>query len=185
MDEPQKSLYKARRSGANAAQGKILAHIDSDTVLTPIWIDTALKHFEKAKTVALSGPYQYRDVSGIDRLLIEIFYRFGMVSYYINKYLFRGGAIIQGGNFLVLKSAWDKLTNHGDNVSFYGEDTILAKELAKMGEVPFDFGLKILTSPRRFKKEGLVRVGVRYAINYFWILFFSKPYTKGNSDIRE
>lgn len=184
VDEPQKSLYKARRAGAAVAKGKILAHIDSDTVLTDIWIDAALKHFNNPKVVALSGPYSYRDVSGIDRIIIEVFYRAGMISYYANKYFGKGGAIIQGGNFLVLKAAWDKLTNHSDSVTFYGEDTILAKELSKMGEVPFDFKLKILTSPRRFKKEWLIRVGIRYALNYFWIFLFSKPYTKGNTDIR-
>ncbi|MGB5018180.1 MAG: glycosyltransferase family 2 protein, partial [Candidatus Moraniibacteriota bacterium] len=67
---------------------------------------------------------------------------------------------------------------------FYGEDTAIAKLMSKEGEVKFTFALPMYTSGRRLRAEGIFRMSGKYAMNFLWVIFFHKPYTQGNRDIR-
>jgi hypothetical protein len=51
--------------------------------------------------------------------------------------------------------------------------------------VLFTFDLKMLSSARRLKHEGMLTIAVRYAVNYFWTTFFKRPFTREHIDIRE
>jgi hypothetical protein len=50
--------------------------------------------------------------------------------------------------------------------------------------VVFSFALPIYTSGRRLKGEGMILAGAKYVINFFWTIFFKKPFTKNFNDIR-
>ena len=69
-------------------------------------------------------------------------------------------------------------------ISFYGEDTDVAKRLSRIGKVKWTFKLPVYTSGRRLVAEGVVQMSVKYTINYLWITWFGKPYTKTYIDIR-
>jgi hypothetical protein len=92
--------------------------------------------------------------------------------------------MLQGGNFIVRRDALEKIGGYDVSLSFYGEDTDIARRLNKVGHVKFTFKLPALSSGRRLAKEGGLTTGLRYAINYFWITFFGKPFTKDYIDIR-
>src|SRR3989339_618014 len=97
VDEPQKNLACARRTGARSAHGEILAHVDADTVLTDQWIDVAFEEFsQNHNLVALSGPYLYANLSAWRNFLVDLFYVSGFILYRLNKFLFKKGAMIQG-----------------------------------------------------------------------------------------
>ena len=92
--------------------------------------------------------------------------------------------MIQGGNFIVSKSALEAAGGFNSDFRFYGEDSDLARRLSKVGPVKFSLRLPALSSGRRFVAEGLIRAGVRYAVNYVWTIFFKLPFTLTWLDIR-
>jgi hypothetical protein len=51
--------------------------------------------------------------------------------------------------------------------------------------VKFTFKLKMYSSARRLKKEGVMTMAWRYTVNYFWTTFRKKPYTQEYTDIRD
>jgi hypothetical protein len=92
--------------------------------------------------------------------------------------------MIQGGNFVVRRWAWEKMERIGENFTFFGEDTILAKNLAKLGKVKFALNLTMYSSGRRLKTEGILMTAFHYVPNYFSVIFFKRPVTKKYQDIR-
>jgi hypothetical protein len=93
--------------------------------------------------------------------------------------------MLQGGNFIVRRSAMCKIGGYNLDFSFYGEDTDLARRLSKVGDVKFDFKLPAFSSGRRFTGEGIFRVGWLYSINFLWATFMKRPYTTNSVDFRD
>ena len=92
--------------------------------------------------------------------------------------------MLQGGNYVVRKSAFEKIGGFNENFDFYGEDTDVACRINKVGKVKFTFKLPIFASGRRLKGEGMFKTAAKYGINYFWTIFFKKPFNKKYIDIR-
>lgn len=186
IDEPEKGLVKARAAGYNASSGDLIANIDADTELTPGWIDKVFAEFEQDnKLVVLSGPFIYHDLSVIERLLVRLFYYFGYIVYLFNRFVLRISSMVQGGNFIVRRSALELIGGYNKNFDFYGEDTDIACRLNKVGAVKFTFALPIYASGRRLQKEGILKMGFRYSLNYFWTVFLKKPFSKEFIDVRK
>jgi len=185
VDEPRKGLVKARQAGYQAATGDLIANIDADNMLTPGWIKKVLDEFYADEGLAaLSGPLIYYDVPRIVNIQTKIFYGLGYITNILNNLIFGKGAMLQGGNFVVRKSALDKIGGYDTGIDFFGEDTDIACRLREAGRVKFTFKLPIYSSGRRLSAEGILRTGLRYAVNYFWVIFFKRPYTKKSTDIR-
>ena len=70
-------------------------------------------------------------------------------------------------------------------IPFYGEDTDIARRLNEIGEVRFTFDLKMLSSARRLKKEGIFTMAWKYSVNYLWTTFLERPFTHEHLDVRE
>jgi GT2 family glycosyltransferase len=92
---------------------------------------------------------------------------------------------VQGGNFVVSRTALEAIGGFNTAISFYGEDTDIARRLNAVGEVSFTFDLRMFSSARRLKTEGLLTMAFRYALNYLWTTFLHHPYTDTYIDIRE
>ncbi len=177
VDEPDKGLVKARRAGFMASTGELIANIDADTRMTPGWIDQVLKEFVKnKKLVALSGPFIYYDLSKNARAAVRTFYYAGFFMYLVNRYVLGVGSMLQGGNFVVKRTALEAIGGFNSEFDFWGEDADLARRLVKVGGVKFTFDLPIYASGRRLEREGMAKTGWRYALNYFSTIFFKKPY---------
>ncbi len=186
VDEPQKGLYHARRAGLAAADGDLIANVDADTRITDGWIERVLAEFTASpKLVALSGPYIYYDVSPMLRFSVGLFYRWGYIFYALNRWVFKVGSMMQGGNFVVRSTALRQIGGYNANFAFYGEDTDLARRLSAVGDVKFTFKLPAESSGRRLQAEGPLKIGLRYAMNFVWATFFHKPFTESWIDIRE
>jgi glycosyltransferase involved in cell wall biosynthesis len=196
VDEPRKGLTFARQAGFAASSGSLIANVDSDSRLTPGWVEKVLTTFDESdarahvsKThkplAALSGPVLYYDLSARDRLFVHVFYLIGWATYAMNRYILRVGSMVQGGNFVTSRRALEDIGGFNLAISFYGEDTDIACRLNTVGEVRFTFDLKMFSSARRLKKEGMLTMAGRYSINYFWTTFFKRPFTHTHIDIRE
>jgi glycosyltransferase involved in cell wall biosynthesis len=183
--EPKKGLSQARHSGYLASNGDIIANIDSDSTLPAGWIEKVFLEFSKnSNLVALSGPYVYPDMTHLTNFITHIYYSIGFVGHIINHHFFKVGAMLQGGNFVLRRTALEKIGGYDTSIDFYGEDTDIARRIQKVGLVKFMFSLKMYTSSRRFQNEGIIMTGWRYIINHFWVIIFKKPFTKKFKDIR-
>jgi len=182
VEEKTKGLVPAREAGFKAATGDLIANVDSDTRIPRGWIRRVMEEFEHdPKLVALSGPFIYYDAPWSVRFFTRFFY---YVSYVLNTLAPWFFPVLQGGNFVVRKSALEKIGGYRTDLNFYGEDTDVAKRMNKVGKVKFTFKLPTKSSGRRLAKEGGLTIGLRYTMNYFWIIFFNRPFTKKSDDIR-
>ena len=191
VDEPRKGLTFARQAGFAASSGELIANVDSDSRLTPGWVANVLSAFNaqvpsgKRPLAAYSGPILYYDLTPRQRILVHVFYLTAWTTYAMNRYILRVGSMVQGGNFVTSRWALEEIGGFNLAISFYGEDTDIARRLNDVGEVRFTFDLKMFSSARRLKKEGMLTMAARYSINYLWTTFFKRPYTHTHIDIRE
>ncbi|MGI4853470.1 MAG: glycosyltransferase family 2 protein [Janthinobacterium lividum] len=186
VDEPRKGLTYARQAGLDASTGHLVANVDADSRLTPGWLRHVLDEFEaNPKLLALSGPLVYYDLTARQSLLVRSFYMIAWTTYVMNRYVLRVGSMVQGGNFVVTRPALQQIGGFNLGITFYGEDTDIARRLNSVGEVRFTFRLKMLSSARRLHKEGILTMAWRYSVNYLWTTFFDKPFTQEYIDIRE
>jgi glycosyltransferase involved in cell wall biosynthesis len=185
VDEIQKGLVHARHAGFENSSAELVANIDADTKLPVGWITTVLAEFDKnPKLVGLSGPYIYYDLSLWNQVLVRLFYYLSYAMYLINRFVLKVGSMIQGGNFVIKRSAWIKAGGYDRSIAFYGEDTDIAVRMSKVGPVKWTFRLPMFTSGRRLEKEGVFKTAGTYTLNYFWVIFRGKPATKEYTDIR-
>ena len=185
VDEKQKGIVSARDGGFQATTAELVANIDGDTMVTPGWLDVVFEEFERdPRLVCLSGPYVYYDLNAWQRFLVGGFYGLTTLIYWINRYVLRVGSVVQGGNFVLKRDAWIRAGGFNREIKFYGEDTDVAVRLAKQGKVKFTHRLKMKTSGRRLAEEGIIRTGLTYTLNFFWITFAGKPATHEHTDIR-
>jgi glycosyltransferase involved in cell wall biosynthesis len=191
VDEPRKGLTFARQAGFAASSGELIANIDSDSRLTPGWIGIVMKAFSEAPRnprrplASLSGPFLYFDLTPRQRVFVHVFYLMAWCTYAINRYVLRVGSMVQGGNFVLRREALEAIGGFNTAISFYGEDTDIARRLNQVGEVRFTFALKMYSSARRLRNEGMLVVAARYSINYVWTTFLKRPFSNTHVDIRE
>lgn len=178
--EPQKGLTRARQKGLEVATGDLIAYIDADTRLHPLWLKTVENFFSKyPEAVSLSGPYRYYDGSIPKNFFQHITWWVGApINYYMAGYM------ILGGNFIAKKEALLKTGGFDKKIEFYGEDTDIARRLSKHGKVIFKMDFFIYSSSRRFQKEGFVKTNWIYSMNFLWQVLFHHPLTKEYIDER-
>lgn len=186
VHESRRGLPCARQAGFLAASGKLIANVDSDSRLPQGWTRTVIDHF-RANTalVALSGPFTYYGLSQYESVAVRAFYGLAWLTYVTNRYILKVGSMLQGGNFVVTRDAMERIGGFDLSITFYGEDTDIARRMHDVGEVLFTSELKMFSSPRRLRKEGFLRTGLRYAVNYFWTTFLKRPFSREHIDIRE
>jgi glycosyltransferase involved in cell wall biosynthesis len=186
VPEAKKGLLFARERGHLSSTGELLANIDADTILPDGWVKKVLDEFEKNhKLVALSGPHVYYDLPWPVRLVTKFFYAFGFAIHSLNILFGGNGTMLQGGNFVLRRSALDQIGGFDTTIPFYGEDTDIGRRMSTVGRIKFSFRLPMLTSGRRLAEEGVFTTGFRYAINHVWVLLFHRPFTMKYGDVRK
>ena len=178
--EPKKGLTQARQRGFEVATGKILAYVDADTRMPPGWIAQVLDAFERRDgVVCVSGPYVYYDLSKVKNALVRGYWRLiAKPTYRLTRYM------AVGGNFAATREALARIGGFDTTISFYGEDTDIARRLSQVGEVVFDMAMVMHTSARRLEAEGFVTTAVRYAANFVAEVVLKRPLTSEYRDIR-
>ncbi|MEI6660444.1 MAG: glycosyltransferase family 2 protein, partial [bacterium] len=158
---------------------------DADVMVPEGWLAKVMSEFGKDKNlVALSGPYIYYDLNSYQRFWVRFFYYLGYGSYFITRKILKISGMLQGGNFIVRRDAMEKIGGYDTRISFYGEDSDVAKRIFAVGDVKWTFDLLMYTSGRRLAEEGIITMGIKYAFNFLWPIFFSKPFTQEYKDIR-
>jgi len=179
VDEPRKGLPQARQAGFLASRGDLLANIDADCLLPPDWIEKVYKQFtHDDRLVALSGPYKYYDLSAPTNFSVMVYYLLAYGLHLVLHHILGKGAVLQGGIFVLRRTALEEIGGFNTDIKFYGEDTDIARRIQEVGRVKFMLSFKMRTSGRRLKNEGILKMAAKYIINYFWIIIFKKPFTK-------
>ena len=185
IHEPRRGANRAREAGFVVSKGALVAFLDADTELTPGWIDHAERAFAKdPHLVCLSGPFIYYDLPFAARALVQFFYAGTYLVYLVNNFIIRDTSMIQGCTEIVRRDALQKIGGHDVSLTFYGDDADLARRLSKVGFVRWSFAFALRSSGRRLAKEGTFTMGWRYAMNYFWITLFHKPFTMTSTEVR-
>jgi glycosyltransferase involved in cell wall biosynthesis len=185
VDEPRKGLVQARQAGFMAATGDLIANLDADTRLPPGWMAQVCDRFRRDPAlVALSGPCIYDDLSPSVRVLVRLFYGLAYGSYLLTRFVLNRSSMLQGGNYVIRRDALSAIGGYNTALEFYGEDTDVAYRLHRIGKVVFTPRLPIYASGRRLATEGVLTTGVRYSLNYLWIVLFRRPFSTAYHDIR-
>jgi cellulose synthase/poly-beta-1,6-N-acetylglucosamine synthase-like glycosyltransferase len=178
VEEKRKGIVWARQAGFPASTGDLIANIDADNSLPKGWTEKVVREFSgNERLVVLSGPLVYYDLSRLFNVQTKLFYMLGYIAYLVNHYIIGTGGMVQGGNFILRRAALENIGGYDTSIDFYGEDTDIARRMQSQGRIKFTFSLPMNSSGRRMEKEGFFRTGWRYALNYFWVLVFKKPYT--------
>lgn len=178
VSQPKKGVVWARQKGYEISKYDLIANIDADSYLSPLWIDIALKNIKPEDVVAITGPLHYYDSNWFVKKATKLYY---IGAYISNKFI---GATIQGGNCVIKKKYLDMCNGYDTSIPFYGEDTMTAMRISKYGNVKLLLDLKINSSARRLKNQGVFNTTILYIINYFSVVFNNKPYTKDYKDYR-
>ncbi len=175
VDESRKGLPFARQAGFLASTGSLIANVDADSRLTPGWVEKVLTTFRDSRSetktatrplVALSGPLVYYDLTPRQRRLVHVFYLIAWLTYATNKYILRVGSMVQGGNFVLSRAALEAIGGYDTSITFYGEDTDIARRLHAVGKVLFTFDLKmlLLRAPPQARRHADHRLSLRRSI---------------------
>jgi glycosyltransferase involved in cell wall biosynthesis len=185
VHEPRRGLSSARSRGYKESGGELIANLDADCIMTPGWLTKAVRAFDRNhRLVCLSGPFVYYDLPDLPKIITLVFYVFGSLLSTVSQYVLGTGGVAQGGNFTVRRTALDKVGGYDVSIEFHGEDTDVAKRLARVGAVRFSLRYPIRSSGRRLAREGVLHAGYVSAMNNFFVLFYGRPLTRTHSDIR-
>lgn len=176
ISELRRGTNRARQTGLEQSEGEIVAFLDADCVPPKNWlskIHTKL-HSRKDTTVAIAGAYIFnweKDESTM--AIMEKIYQWVVMpamSEVMGKIFKRGGVII-GGNFASFRKNFLKTNGFDTSYTFFGDDASIARRLGELGYIKFDPSLTVVSSTRRFKREGLLQTNIAYAKNYFKVMF--------------
>ena len=178
--EKNKGLTHARQRGFLEAKGEILAYIDADTKMPKGYYERIIKEFNKnPRLVSFSGPHEYYDVKKSQEIVNKIYWRILAFPFYLML-----GYMTAGVNFAIRKDVLEKINGFDTSISFYGEDTDIARRARKHGKVKFSLSFSMPTSGRRLLKHGFAKIGYIYILNFASEIIRHRPATKKYTDIR-
>jgi glycosyltransferase involved in cell wall biosynthesis len=178
VSERRKGVVFARQAGYKNVSYDLIANIDADSRLCEGWVDIAISRINDPDTVAVTGPLVYDDVNRSMSLMTVLYY---YIAWFCNNYV---GVFLQGGNCLIKKDALDKVNGYDTSIVFYGEDTMTAKRIQPFGRIKFVMKLKLHSSPRRLKDQGVLNTAWLYLVNYFSVTFKNRSKTDEYKDYR-
>lgn len=179
VEETRKSPTFARQAGLSRAKGELVAFLDADTKLPEGWFEKVFGEFgSDPSLVSLSGPFRYYDLPPLKRRAAETLWSiFAMPVYFFTRYM------VLGANVVARREALLAIGGLNTDISFYGDDTDLARRLHSLGKVKFRMDFFIWGSGRRLADD-LVATEIRYGLNFLWEVLFKKPFTREHKDVR-
>lgn len=171
LKEENKGTNFALECGRKHAQGEFIARIDADCIPCKNWVTRAVSNFVDPNVSSVTGPYEYYDGG----LFFKRFWHWYQQYIYstINWALqsLHKGAVLVGGNSMMRADHLEKIGGFDTSITFYGDDTDLAKKLSQIGKVVFDKNLIMKSSARRFKKEGFLKIIYLYIHGFIKMTF--------------
>lgn len=154
---------KGRNEGAKVAKGDLLLFLDADVILPEEFFNKVLKEFKERKLDAASFCLDSQSKSQREKILLNFFYNWPIIIF--EKILSHGTQAV-----LVKKEIFEKVKGFDENIKF-GEDHNFVRRIRKIGEFGLIRSSKILSSLRRFEKDGWFLTYFRYIIAEIYMVF--------------
>ncbi|WP_233119498.1 glycosyltransferase family 2 protein [Thermosipho affectus] len=152
--EKKKGPINAIVKGFKYATGDILITCDADSIYPKDYFEKIVKKFKKKKNLcAIYGPFLFIENNKFSNFFVWLFY---ITSDFLSK-IFTKTYIVGAANFAIKKECYLKSGGYDTTNNLASKDFRLAKKLSHLGKVSFSPFLLVLTSNRRFKKEGLLK----------------------------
>jgi hypothetical protein len=133
----------------------------------------------------VTGPYRFYDWDILGRVLMRLYdCSLAPVTHLLAQDVFGLGALLYGGNFAITRKALDEIGGFDTTIEFHGEDTNLARRVAKAGRVSLKQRCWVFTSARRYRSMGRGRVFGLYVRNFCAEIFFHRPSDTTHEDVR-
>lgn len=165
--EPSRGTNIARARGVHESEGEIVAFLDADCVPPANWLEQIEDILSDPANKAISGPCDI-GLTGFRRPF-EIAYTrhlFPVLDRLLYFFFRRRAGVIMGGNFATHRSTID-LIGGLPPLTFHGDDSAIAMLISrKVGRVLFLGDFVVKSSPRRFEREGHLRLTIKYAWHY-------------------
>jgi glycosyltransferase involved in cell wall biosynthesis len=174
---------KGRNKGAKVAKGDLFLFLDADVILPEEFFNKVLKEFKERKLDAASFCLDSQSKSQREKILLSFFYNWPIIIF--EKILSHGTQAV-----LVKKEIFEKVKGFDENIKF-GEDHNFVRRIRKIGEFGLIRSSKILSSLRRFEKDGWFLTYFRYIIAEIYMIFFGDikrelfKYELGNHSIKK
>lgn len=173
--EEKKGTNQARQRGLTEARGKFVAFLDADCIPPPEWLDRISKTLSSKKQpcVAVAGAYAFYETEDDTFYIMQEIYRWVVMpalGSLMGRMLKKGGVVI-GGNFATTRKNFKKLGGIDTSYEFFGDDASIARRFGELGYVHYDPKLYVMSSYRRFSREGLMKTNWEYTKNYFKVMF--------------
>ena len=153
--EPNRNPATRRNRAVSECRGEILAFIDDDAMADPLWLATAIAHFDKfPKVVCLGGPDPAPPDSSRAELISETLLATPYVGSGIKCHEAPPGVFaIKKPSDIALVNLFvrrDGFTGFDESVGYIGEDTALIEKLMQRGAVIYHSGVRVYHRRRAF-----------------------------------
>lgn len=168
----------ARQGAFRVATGNIIVAMDADCIPQEHWLSNALEYFKDPRVISVAGIYIYENtfwLASIYNLLQTTLIR---LVHFISHNIFRQGGVMIGGNAWYRREVLEKIGGFEVSIPFWGDDAHTAHMLSKYGKMIYAPDVRVTASSRRFTTNGPLKTQGLYILNYIWIIFTGKPYTK-------
>jgi len=154
---------KGRNEGAKIAQGDRLLFMDADNIYLPEnFLKNLLEEFDKRNLDVASFPV-YPQGNRIDKLF------YGLYNWWVRSaQKFSAWAT---NSVLVKKEIFKKINGFDEGIKI-AEDHDFAKRAARVGKFGFIRTEPVLTSTRRFRRDGRLKTYSKYLLAGAYILLF-------------
>jgi len=153
-----------RNNGANFAKGEILLFLDADNIyIENDFLEKALREF-KRRNLGVAGFFVFPKEGFIDLFLYSFFYIFAFLTQWFLPHA--------SNAILVKKEIFKKVGGFNEEV-LMGEDHYFVRKASKFGKFGI-LNISIITSLRKRKKIGFLKMYFSYLLGGFFLFFIEK-----------
>lgn len=179
----KKTIAEGRNHGARLAGGDLLMFFDADVRIPDVnaFLTNVVDFFELRPNViaATTNLRVYaKEENVIDWLIHGLFNK--IICFSTNIPFFH---LSKGECQIVRKSAFEMIGGYNEDIVL-GEDNDLFWRLCRVGKTHFFKDLVLYHSPRRFRKEGYLKVLIQYILTGVTLLLFRKSHMKEWKPVR-
>jgi serine protease Do len=165
---------KGRNEGAKVAEGDIFLFMDADNIYLPDgFLEKLISEFERRNLGVAVFPI-YPQGNLIDKIFYFLYNKFVEI--------FQNWTAFAFNSVLIRREVFEKVGGFDEKVVF-AEDHDLVKRAAKISKFGFIKTEPVLTSPRRFEREGRLKTYGKYLLAGIYISLFG-PIKKPIFDYR-
>jgi len=158
------SPAEGRNQGVKVSQGDLLLFLDADVILPENFFEKTLKEFKERNLDIATFCLEPQTKRMTQKFLFNIFYNLPILIF--EKIFAHASQAI-----LVKRKIFERVGGFDEKIKF-AEDHSFVRKAKKFGNFGILRSSKILSSPRRFEKEGWLKTYLKYILAEIYIIFF-------------